>query len=181
MVLTNDQELFCWGSEDLNSQEADLLPGGAACLHAAAGWDHDIAGSYIALTDAGEVWTWGSNSDGQIGSGHVGGICGPTPVMAAPVEVTALGAVRCIGVSAGLGHTVVVSDSGAVYAWGWNQDGQLGLGHDYSEEQPQLVESPLLDEAHVVKVCCGARHTLALTADARTLQTLETAAVGVSI
>lgn len=29
--------------------------------------------------------------------------------------------------------------------------------------QPKLLESPLLDSEHVVKVACGARHTLLLT------------------
>ncbi len=35
--------------------------------------------------------------------------------------------------------------------------------------QPKLVESPLLDDADVTKVACGARHTLVLTAGGRAL------------
>ena len=36
--------------------------------------------------------------------------------------------VQVVSIAAGLGHTVVATDSGDVYAWGLNQDSQLGNG-----------------------------------------------------
>jgi alpha-tubulin suppressor-like RCC1 family protein len=40
----------------------------------------------------------------------------------------------------------------AVYCWGWNSEGQLGLGHTHNTSLPQLVEDPLLDQEHIIKV-----------------------------
>ena len=58
-----------------------------------------------------------------------------------PVQVDALCGLRVIGVDAGLGHTVVCTDSGGAYSWGWGSEGQLGHGKDASLSQPQLIES----------------------------------------
>ena len=63
-------------------------------------------------------------------------------------------------VSAGLGHTVACFTNGSAYAWGLNNDGQLGLGHDSTCTSPQLVDAAVLEELDVVKVtgCPSTRH-----------------------
>jgi len=48
-----------------------------------------------------------------------------------------------------------------VFAWGFNEKGQLGLGHRFNQEQPQLVTA--LQGAHIVKLACGEQHSLALS------------------
>jgi alpha-tubulin suppressor-like RCC1 family protein len=55
-------------------------------------------------------------------------------------------------VAAGLGHTVACFTDGSAYAWGLNNDGQLGLGHDSSCTSPQLVDAAALEELDVVQV-----------------------------
>ena len=50
--------------------------------------------------------------------------------------------------------------AGAVYTWGHNQDGQLGLGDYQGQAAPTLVEDKGLESHNVVKVsmiscCCG--------------------------
>eukprot|EP00884_Botryococcus_braunii_P023427 jgi/Botrbrau1/9769/Bobra.85_1s0017.2 len=87
----------------------------------------------------------------------------PLPCMPVPCCVAQLSGLDVCGVAAGLAHSAVCTESGAVYCWGWNSEGQLGLGHKQSSCLPQLVEEALLDQEHIVKVCCGARHTLVLT------------------
>lgn len=57
-----------------------------------------------------------------------------------------------MGVAAGLAHTVAYTDSGAVFAWGWNSDGQLGLGHDRNRSQPELLDAAVLEDVDVDKV-----------------------------
>lgn len=45
--------------------------------------------------------------------------------------------------------------AGAVYAWGWNRDGQLGVGDDRDRAEPTLVEADSL-AADIIKVLqCG--------------------------
>ena len=55
-------------------------------------------------------------------------------------------------VAAGLAHTVALTDSGDVYSWGWNADGQLGLGDDQSRAEPELVADPKLENLHITRV-----------------------------
>lgn len=66
----------------------------------------------------------------------------------------ALGGLKVTGVAAGLGHTVACTDSGDVYSWGWNADGQLGLGDDQSRGEPELVSHAQLEDVHIDQVCC---------------------------
>lgn len=62
-------------------------------------------------------------------------------------------------VAAGQYHTLALTASGQVYAWGDNTNGQLGDGTTVSKSSPTLV-SGLTD---VVAIAAGARHSLAVT------------------
>ena len=77
-----------------------------------------------ALSAAGQCFAWGWSLHGQCGSGR------SVPAVTAPALVGALGPLKCTSLAAGMGHTVVATDQGDVYAWGLNQDGQLGDGSD---------------------------------------------------
>ena len=41
--------------------------------------------------------------------------------------------------------------TGAVYAWGLNKEGQLGVGNDVGRDMPTLLEAHVLAGVHVVK------------------------------
>ncbi|MFN3404726.1 MAG: T9SS type A sorting domain-containing protein [Cytophagaceae bacterium] len=94
----------------------------------------------VILTSDGLVYTMGSDSHGQLGDGTVGGAdaCG-TGVGARnrPYRVTTLSGI--VGVSEGDAWSFAVSSSGTVYAWGQNNEGQLGVG-----SQGTNVPSPTL-------------------------------------
>lgn len=64
----------------------------------------------------------------------------------------ALGGLKVVGVAAGLAHTVACTDSGDVYSWGWNADGQLGLGNDCGRAEPELVSDAALEDEHIEQV-----------------------------
>ena len=40
------------------------------------------------------------------------------------------------GVACGYGHTVVLTRGGALFAWGWNRDGQLGVNDTENRHAP---------------------------------------------
>ena len=63
-----------------------------------------------------------------------------------------LGGLTVVQVAAGLAHTVACTDSGDVYSWGWNADGQLGLGDDHSRAEPELVADSQLANLHICQV-----------------------------
>ena len=56
---------------------------------------------------------------------------------------------------------MLVLDSGEVFGWGYNGNGQLGLGNTINQLTPYRVSA--LNNFVVVKVACGYAHTLALT------------------
>jgi len=80
-----------------------------------------------------------------------------------PALVAGLGSIRMESIACGSTHTVAISEQGAVYSWGYNADGQLGLGHYMTTcLAPQLVEGHLLGR-RAVMAACGAAATLVLT------------------
>ena len=64
---------------------------------------------------------------------------------------------------AGNNVTACVTDSGAVWIWGRNNHGQLGLGDTVRRAQPVRWPAGACGGAVVVMVACGAEHTTALT------------------
>ena len=66
-------------------------------------------------------------------------------------------------VAAGGAHALAVGSDGAVYAWGWNQYGQCGLGAESvcaTVPLPRAV--PFLQMRRAVQVACGAAHSAVL-------------------
>ncbi|MCL7025358.1 hypothetical protein MKW94_007035 [Papaver nudicaule] len=111
----------------------------------------------VAATEGGEVFTWGSNREGQLGYTSVDSQ--PTPR-----RVSALRA-KIVSVAAANKHTAVVSDSGEVFTWGCNKEGQLGYGtsNSASNYTPRLVE--YLKGKVFVGVAAAKYHTIVLGAD----------------
>jgi hypothetical protein len=73
----------------------------------------------IALRSDGTVLAWGSDQDGQLGSGRLN-------YQTRAGLVTGLSSIRSIG--SGVSHSLAVSENGTVWAWGNNYSGQLGGG-----------------------------------------------------
>src|SRR5439155_1532361 len=73
----------------------------------------------LALKTDGTVWTWGYNSDGELGNGT-------TTNSSVPVRVTGLSGV--VGVAGGDFHSLAVKNDGTVWTWGDDRCGQLGNG-----------------------------------------------------
>nr|XP_020440995.1 secretion-regulating guanine nucleotide exchange factor isoform X7 [Monopterus albus] len=99
--------------------------------------------------------SWGANSYGQLGLGHVEDQSVPQLC-----DLTALQNKAVRTLSGGGGHSVVVTESGEVFVCGQNHRGQLGLGHNADILALQLC--PSLNQK-VTNVACGWDFTLLLT------------------
>ncbi|XP_047356984.1 RCC1-like G exchanging factor-like protein isoform X2 [Vespa velutina] len=69
---------------------------------------------------------------------------------------------RITSVTAGQDHSILLTESGEVYTFGWGADGQTGLAHYQNEHQPSLVKGDLAGQ-HIIKVACVADCVLALS------------------
>ena len=95
--------------EKYKSSEINLLEN---IISLALGDNHSCA-----LNKTGEVFCWGDNREGQLGSKKI-------QESAQPTKVTALSKIMMI--TAGQNHSCALNTSGEVYCWGDNQSWQIG-------------------------------------------------------
>ncbi|NWJ07229.1 HERC5 ligase, partial [Crypturellus undulatus] len=107
--------------------------------------------------EGGELFTWGQNAHGQLG---VARQLGSTRE---PQLVQGLKGIALAQVAAGGAHSLALSVSGAVYSWGKNACGQLGLGHTEDRDCPSYIGA--LQHWKTVFISCGADHTAVLSKD----------------
>ncbi|MGA2005992.1 MAG: hypothetical protein ABSH27_00325 [Solirubrobacteraceae bacterium] len=133
------------------------IPSGAAVTDIAAGANHSLAIS------AGRLWAFGDDHDGQLGTTPDTG-ANPTPTVVRfprlfpdrPNEQPVV-----TQVAAGANDTFAVISNGALFAFGDNSDGQLGVSTGFGTNDPTPTRVNLPDQ--VTQVAAGADYTLALT------------------
>lgn len=108
------------------------------------------------LTHSGEVYAFGFNNRGPLGVGD-------EETRTQAVKVTGLDHTEVIAIENGNATSFAITHDGALYAWGTNSNGQLGLGDRAERHQPEHVQA--LSGENVVAVASDVSHTLVLTAD----------------
>ncbi len=134
--LTADEALYCWGDNyegKLGQADPFDSPNALTPVRVASGTSfRDVSvgqGHACAITRAGQLLCWGRNTEGQLGLG-----VGAEGQLRAPVEVSVIGEVR--DVSAGQRHTCAIDVDGALWCWGTDGEGSLGLGVADSTARP---------------------------------------------
>ncbi|KAJ8683487.1 hypothetical protein QAD02_019279 [Eretmocerus hayati] len=69
---------------------------------------------------------------------------------------------KIVAVTAGQDHSMLLTEKGEVYTFGWGADGQTGLAHYRNEHRPSLVKGDLAGQ-NIVKLSCAADCVLALS------------------
>ena len=91
--------------------------------------------STFAKTNTGEVYAWGNNDNGQLGIGN-------TENQSSPIKVNGITNVEEIYIDASSidGASVFAkTNTGEVYAWGNNRNGQLGIGNTDNQLCPVKI------------------------------------------
>ncbi|XP_026702159.1 X-linked retinitis pigmentosa GTPase regulator [Athene cunicularia] len=113
------------------------------------------AGSYTsaAVTEDGQLFVWGDNSEGQIGLADETYVSVPCEVdVGKPVS----------SVSCGYYHSALITGDGELYTFGEPENGKLGLLPEQLKNN--RVPQPVLGIMEKVnKVACGGEHTVVLT------------------
>jgi hypothetical protein len=128
------------------------------------------AGVYfsLVLTSAGEVYSFGLNPYGQLGNVAPGLGANPAPALVSLPGATG----PAVTIAAGFQHSLVLTSTGQVFAFGSNLYGQLGVtsnaGTTAPNPTPVLVN--LRDvEGRVVQIAAGSEHSLLLTSNGQLL------------
>lgn len=161
-AVTEAGELYGWGwgrygNLGLGDRKDRLVPEKVSSIDfqetkmvlVACGWRHTIS-----VTTSGSIYTYGWSKYGQLGHGdcedHL-----------TPYKLEALSNQIISQISGGWRHTMAVTSDGKLYGWGWNKFGQVGVGDNIDRCSPVQVLFP--NDQKVVQICCGWRHTLAIT------------------
>ena len=87
-------------------------------------------GQVLALNEAGEVWAWGRNSDGQVG-------CGTTKKITAPQKLPLTG---IVDIAAGGKFSIALDKDGVLWGWGKNESHQLFNGKEKYFASPIQID-----------------------------------------
>lgn len=90
----------------------------------------------VAIDSDGMLWSWGTNSSGELGTGSTSGPQSSPLAVFGGAGGGQLYNAPAVAVSAGTGHSLAIDTDGAVWAWGMNMTGQLGLGDTVDRSSP---------------------------------------------
>jgi alpha-tubulin suppressor-like RCC1 family protein len=161
-AVNADGTLWCWGYAGSNYMRGYLgdgttlgstvpvqIGGDADWASVSAGDTHSCA-----VKNDGRLFCWGSNFNGQLGTGvrdDVFGLGENSPVqVGSDADWSA--------VSTGVGHTCAIKANGDVYCWGYNGSAATGTNPDV-----RYVLAPALVGSDYVQVTAGANHSCAIT------------------
>jgi len=169
LALKNDGTVWAWGNNDYgqlgngttsgssttttgDSNTTNRSPAQVSGLNdviaISAGSSHSLA-----LKSDGTVWAWGSNNVGQLGDGT-------TTDRNRPVQVSGL--TNVIAITGGCeSHSLALKSDGTVWAWGYNNFGQLGDGTTTNRSTPVQVSGL----SGISAIGAGSGHSVALKSD----------------
>ncbi|XP_019534612.2 probable E3 ubiquitin-protein ligase HERC4 isoform X2 [Aedes albopictus] len=154
LALTNWGQVFSWGSNSIGQlgHDSDLQTyttprmvktiATKTVIQIASGQFHSLA-----LTNSGELFSWGANGYGQLGLGTT------SEKVVTPTLVKSLAGIPIAFIACGGNHSFAVSKSGAIFGWGKNTFGQLGLNDLVSRCFPQQLKT--LRNLGVRYISCG--------------------------
>jgi len=146
------EKVYCWGTNNSGqigqgaTSPVEMTPLSVLTTDMSNPIVELSTGTYhsCAVDDAGQIWCWGRNSNGQLGDGNTTGLPGSTNGTPYPVQVdmSGMNGETAVSVTAGGIHSCAIVTDGTVYCWGGNTYGQLGDGTNVDSPTPVAVDLP---------------------------------------
>ncbi|XP_066478199.1 E3 ubiquitin-protein ligase HERC2 isoform X5 [Tiliqua scincoides] len=163
-AITAEGELYTWGRGNYGrlghgSSEDQTIPVLVTGLKGLKVIDVSCGSGdaqTLAVTENGQVWSWGDGDYGKLGRGGSDGC--KTPKLIEKLQDLDVVKVRC-----GSQFSVALTKDGQVYSWGKGDNQRLGHGTEEHVRYPKLLEG--LQGKKVVDVAAGSTHCLVLTED----------------
>ncbi|MFA6866250.1 MAG: hypothetical protein WCR54_01905, partial [Clostridia bacterium] len=158
LALTNNNNYYAWGNNDYG-QLGDktttcckepkniVMYGGVKFIKIACGETNSIA-----ISTDNNLYVWGNNKESQLGNGNTYNANCP--------QNTTLKGIAISKIASGAAHALAVSNTGKLYSWGNNDNGQLG---DCTTQESNLPQQIILSGEKFNKIAIGETHTIALS------------------
>ena len=160
VALKNDGSFWAWGwngngqlGDDSNKNRDNPVQIGND-----NNWVAISAGYYhtVALKNDGSLWAWGNNEKGQLGVGRTADDPGKRNI---PLRIGA--DANWAAISTFGSHSMAIRQDGSLWAWGWNEHGQLGDSTTLDRNAPVRIG----ENNDWSEIAAGIDHSLALKTD----------------
>ena len=181
MALDADSNVYAWGynnwgqlgnGRDTGDTSTTYTPDPAGvhdpkdaskifkAVQISTGWSHAMA-----IDQDGNTYAWGNNGGGRLGDGT-----DTSKYRSIPTKVYASKRLQSSQVSAGVNHSMAIDQNGAIWAWGYNEHGQLGNNSTSNQSRPKRVSPPADPgntgkEFAATRISAGWGHSLAIGQD----------------
>lgn len=157
MALTYSNELYVWGSNEFGQLGLDdTVNRNSPQKINITNVKQFSCGSYhsMILTYSGKIYVWGNNDCGQLGLGDF--LNRSTPQKLSGADLPKFKQIVCQD-----NCSLAITETNEIYVWGYNNNGQLGLGDRDNRNTPHKLNFD--HSVDVKEIICGDKCSIALT------------------
>jgi alpha-tubulin suppressor-like RCC1 family protein len=164
--IKTDGTLWLWGNNSDGELGNNTRTRKSSPIQTVAGgtnWKQVGCGYYFtaAIKTDGTLWTWGYNSNGQLGDNTTGGGVPTDNSKSSPIQTVA-GGTNWKQVACGASHTSAIKADGTLWTWGYNNG--VELGDNTSADKSSPVQT-VAGGTNWKQVSGGGYHTSAIKTD----------------
>jgi alpha-tubulin suppressor-like RCC1 family protein len=166
LAIGSDGKLYAWGDNqfgELGDGTTDTQQDSPEVITLAPGVTPTAisAGEYdgLAIGSDGNLYAWGDDGNGELGDGST------NFDHDTPEAITLAPGVTPTAISAGGLFSMAIGSDGKLYAWGYNNFGELGDGTLTQRDAPEAVS--LAPGVNPIAVSAGLDHSLAIGSDGK--------------